>query len=145
MFVCDTNVISESFRPRPALAVAEWMKQYRQDQFWLSELTIAELRLGIENCTDVERRSVLMEWLGVTVRRDFAGRTLPVTEDILFRWILVGSRCAAKGKTLPQGDALIAATAIEHKFVVATRDVAPFVLAGAMVLNPWTGERFNGA
>ncbi len=40
---------------------------------------------------------------------------------------------------------LIAAVAFENDLVVVTRDHNPFVMSGVPTLNPWTGERFNGA
>jgi predicted nucleic acid-binding protein len=42
-----------------------------------------------------------------------------------------------KGRPLSTADAQIAAIAIVHGFVVATRDVTPFVIAGVPVINPW--------
>ncbi len=45
----------------------------------------------------------------------------------------------------PAVDLLIAAVALEHGLKVATRDTELFVGTRVPVLNPWTGERFNGA
>ena len=44
-----------------------------------------------------------------------------------------------RGRILPPADGLIAATAIQHGLRVLTRNVSDFSVAGAMVVNPWSG------
>ena len=42
-----------------------------------------------------------------------------------------------KGRTMPLLDSMIAATALEHGFTVATRNVADFERAGVGVFDPF--------
>lgn len=145
MWLLDTNVISELPRRRAAPTVVQWVSAQSVSLLYISDVTIAELRFGIEICAEIEKRNRLQSWLTETVRAEFVGRILQITENILFRWRLIAHKAGERGGVLPQADALIAATAAEHKLTVCTRDVQPYNIAGVPVLNPWTGERFNGA
>ena len=48
----DTNVVSELRKIRPNRRVKEWSDAQAADAFFLSTITIAEIRLGIERQTD---------------------------------------------------------------------------------------------
>lgn len=47
------------------------------------------------------------------------------------------ARASSAGNIISFADGQIAAIAAAHGFSVATRDVAPFIAAGAPVFNPW--------
>ncbi len=63
------------------------------DSLYISVVSIAEIRFGIELQEDVTRCAELNEWLTLTLWPAFAGRILPVTEDIL-KWRTVDGRWA---------------------------------------------------
>ena len=75
--------------------------------------------------------SALRAWL-IGVRAAFAGRILAFTEE-------TATLCAALHvpNTRPERDAMIAATAIEHRFAVVTRNEGDFANAGIQIVNPW--------
>jgi predicted nucleic acid-binding protein len=139
-FLLDTNVVSELERPRPSNNVLTFLRRTPLNDLYLSEIVIAEIRFGIDSTTNPLRREQLASWLRDVIRPMFAGRILPATEDILFRWrwIMEGGR--QQGYTFEQSDALLAATAIEHGLTMLTRDVEPFERAGASHLNPWSPQ-----
>jgi predicted nucleic acid-binding protein len=71
---------------------------------------------------------------------------LSVSDQIVRRWGAIGG----EGKRLTGHspsviDTLLAATAIEHDFYLATRNVADVANSGAAVFNPWRDdpERFS--
>jgi len=66
------------------------------------------------------------------VRAAFAGRILPFTHQ-------AASLCAALHVPDPRSerDAMIAATALEHGFIVVTRNTKDFANAGVQLVNPW--------
>lgn len=135
MFVLDTNVISElrHGKPKPSPAVRKWASVQQASRLFISSITILELEKGI---LALERRtppagSSLRAWL-TGLRTAFAGRILPFTER-------TATICAALHvpASRSERDAMIAACALEHGFVVVTRNVADFERTGVLLVNPW--------
>ena len=135
MFVLDTNVISElrHGKPNPSPEVRAWAAAQPANRLFLSAITLLELEVGIQS---LERRSppqgsALRAWL-TGVRAAFAGRILPFSES-------TAPVCAALHVPDPRSerDAMIAATALEHKFAVVTRNVVDFAPTGVALVNPW--------
>ncbi len=135
MFLLDTNVISElrQGKPNQSPEVRSWAAQHQASTLYLSAITILELEKGI---LLLERRTppqgaALRVWL-TGVRAAFAGRILPFTEQ-------AASLCATLHVPDPRSerDAMIAATALEHGFAVATRNTQDFVNTGVQLINPW--------
>jgi hypothetical protein len=85
-WLLDTNVLSERRKPRPEPKVTAFYEAQPLKSLYISVVNIAEIRFGIELQPDVARRAELHDWLTVKLRPAFAGRTLPVTEDILLKW-----------------------------------------------------------
>jgi hypothetical protein len=56
---------------------------------YVSAVTLAEIRFGIEVVTDATKRAELHDWLAHKVRPMFEQRVLPVTEEIMFKWRLL--------------------------------------------------------
>ena len=71
------------------------------------------------------------------LRPAFAGRILPVTEDVLLKWRLLMEDGRKIGHTYSHPDLLLAATALEHGLTVVTRDRSDFDTARVPVFNPW--------
>ncbi len=135
MYLLDTNVISElrQGKPNQSAEVRNWAAHHRASTLYLSAITILELEKGIlllERLTPPQG-AALRVWL-TGVRAAFAGRILPFTEQ-------AASLCAALHVPDPRSerDAMIAATALEHGFTVATRNMQDFVNTGVRLVNPW--------
>jgi predicted nucleic acid-binding protein len=47
-FLLDTNVVSEWVKPRPNANVVRWLAETDEDRVFLSVITFAEIRFGIE-------------------------------------------------------------------------------------------------
>jgi toxin FitB len=136
-WLLDTNILSEIRRPKPEPKVLSFIAACPLDELYISTVTLAELRFGIERLDASERRNELNRWLTHTVRPMFNQRVLPVTEDILFRWRVLMEEGRKTGHTYSQPDLIIAATALHHGFTVVTRDRDDFNKAGVPVINPW--------
>ena len=63
-FLVDTNVLSEfSRRGEPDQRVKSWLKAAWPDSLYVSVLTLAEIRRGIELLPSSKRRDQLERWL----------------------------------------------------------------------------------
>jgi predicted nucleic acid-binding protein len=136
-WLLDTNVLSEIRRLKPEPKVLAFIAAHPLDEFYISTVTLAELRYGIELLSTGDKRDDLNIWLTQTIRPMFEGRVLPITEDIMLRWRIVVENGRKTGHTFSQPDLIIAVTALHHGFTVVTRDRSDFEKAGVPVVNPW--------
>jgi toxin FitB len=136
-WLLDTNVLSELRRPRPEPRVVAFVADRPLEHLFVSSVTLAEIRFGIELVAEPIRRAELNEWLTHKVRPMFEHRVLQITEDIMLKWRLLVEVGRKTGHVFSQPDLLIAATAIQHNLTVVTRDRSDFDRAGVPVLNPW--------
>jgi toxin FitB len=136
-WLLDTNVVSELRRPRPAARVVAFVKAKPLDSLYVSSVTLAEIRFGIERLADAGRRAELNDWLAHKVRPMFEQRILPVTEDVMVKWRLLVEAGRKAGHTFSQPDLIIAATALEHGLTIVSRDTDEYEKAKVAVLNPW--------
>jgi len=139
-WLLDTNVISELRRPRPSARVRAFVGGQRLEDLFVSTVTFAEIRYGIETVDDPIRRSELNDWLLHRVRPMFDQRVLEVSEDVMLKWRLLVEDGRKVGHTFSQPDLIIAATALQHGLTVVTRDTSDFKLARVPLLNPWLDE-----
>jgi toxin FitB len=137
-WLLDTNILSELRRPKPEPKVTAFIAAQSLESLYISTVTLAEIRFGIELLSDAARRSELNDWLSRKVRPMFEHRVLEITEDIMFKWRLLVEEGRKTGHTFSQPDLIIAATAQHHGITVATRDTSEFVKARVPVFDPWT-------
>jgi predicted nucleic acid-binding protein len=137
-FLLDTNVVSELVRPRPDPGLVEWLAGRDEGQIFLSVVTLAELRYGINRLPAGRRRQRLQEWLHNELLPRFDRRILPVDDNVALAWGDVTAECAAAGRPIEAMDALIAATARVFKFHLVTRNADDFQAAVPAVINPWS-------
>lgn len=137
-WLIDTNILSELRRPRPEPKVVAFIAGQPLDLLFVSTVTLAEIRFGIELVGDPMRRTQLSAWLTHTVRPLFEQRVLDVTEDVLLEWRLLIEDGRKSGHTYSQPDLFIAATALRHGLTVVSRDTSEYRIARAPVFNPWT-------
>lgn len=136
-WLLDTNILSELRRPKPEPRVVDFVDRCPLDQLYVSAVTLAEIRFGIELVDEPNRRAELNDWLTHKVRPMFDRRVLQVTEDIMPKWRLLVEEGRKKGHTFSQPDLIIAATAIHHGLTMVTRDRSDYDKAHVPVVNPW--------
>ncbi len=136
-WLLDTNVLSELRRPKPEPRVVDFVSRCPLDQLYVSAVTLAEIRFGIELVDEPNRRAELNDWLTHKVRPMFGHRVLQVTEDIMLKWRLLVEEGRKTGHTFSQPDLIIAATAIHHGLTVVTRDRSDYDKARVPVVDPW--------
>ena len=136
-YLLDTNVVSERRRPRPDPHVRALLDTLDPRGLFISVVVIGEIAKGAARVDDNVKRVALFDWLA-SVEADFAGRILPVDGAVARRWGETTGRLAARGRTLPPADGLIAATAFVHDLTLPTRNLADFADTDVRVLDPWT-------
>jgi toxin FitB len=136
-YLLDTNVVSEWTKPRPNPGVIEWLSQVAEDDVFLSVVTFAELRHGIERLPAGRRRRQLDKWLRGELAWRFEGRIVLIDGAIADEWGRLVARQEARGRPIAAMDGLIAATAQVHGLTLVTRNAADFQVSVKAVLNPW--------
>lgn len=137
-WLLDTNILSELRRKRPEPRVVAFVAAQPLEELYISAVTLAEIRFGIESLPDANRRAELTDWLTNKVRPMFEQRVLPISEDIMFKWRLLVEEGRKVGHTFSQPDLIIAATGLQHGLTIVSRDTEEFLMARAPVLDPWS-------
>lgn len=134
MYLVDTNVVSELRKPKADRNVRAWAASVSATNLFVSVITILELETGVLRAErrDARQGAVLRRWLEGHVLPAFSDRVLPVDTA-------VARRCARLHVPdhMADGDALIAATALVHGLIVATRNIADFEAAQVGLFDPW--------
>jgi hypothetical protein len=139
-WLLDTNILSELRRRKPERKVIAFVATQPLEQLFISTITLAEIRFGIELLPDASRRADLSDWLTHKVRPMFEQRVLPVSEDIMFKWRLLVEDGRKAGHTFSQPDLFIAATALHHGLTIISRDAGDYAKTRAPLFNPWVDD-----
>lgn len=136
-YLLDTCVISEFVKPKPERKVLEWLNSVEVDRVFLSAVTLGEIQFGISNRPASNRRTELEVWLNIELMKQFAGRVLPLDGDTFITWGQMAAQQKRQGELMGVMDSLIAATALQHKMVLVTRNGVDFKATGLSLFNPW--------
>lgn len=137
-FLLDTNLLSEWTKPRPNPGVVRWLAEADEDRVFISVVTIAELRHGVELLVAGRRRKSLNEWVESGLPLRFEKRILTIDAATADAWGRIVAHREGLGRPIAVMDAFIAATARVHKLTLATRNQADFESSVAMIVNPWS-------
>lgn len=134
----DTNILSEIRKGanRSDPGVWAWWLKTREAEFFLSVITIGEIRKGISRLVsrDPIQAQVLENWLA-SLKAHFTGGLIDITPAIAERWGHLQSI-----RPLPEIDALIAATALDRDLTLVTRNESDFTGLGLRVFNPFKAQ-----
>ena len=137
MYLLDTNIISESRKlgtSRIDIYAARWFAQVDDETTFISAMTIFELERGVRQMErrDVTQGLALRRWLDDQVMTTYENRTLPLSR-------VVAQVCASLHIPDPKSerDAWIAATAIDAKLTLVSRNVQDFANMGVDLINPF--------
>ncbi len=136
-YLLDTNVLSEMAKPPINEGVASFLSGVEEDELYLSLVTLAELRYGIERLAAGAKRSWLERWYEEDLLRRFERRVFLMDGLAAAEWGRIKSRGERSGRPISDRDAWIAAIAIIHGLTVVTRNVNDFSGYGGELLNPW--------
>ncbi len=137
MIVLDTNVISELLRSQPDLHVLEWVNNQPERVLFVTSISEADLRYGVEILPAGGRRERLLDEVDGLIREDFFGRILPFDSASARAYASIAASRRASGHPINHADCQIAAIARCRGASVATRDIGDFQGAGIDLINPW--------
>ena len=133
----DTNVLSEVTKPRPEGRVLAWLDGLDEDRSFISVVSIAEIRRGVALMDNGRKRDALVEWLALDLPQRFEHRVIPVDERVALAWGDLMGEAKRSGRGMSSMDGLIAATAVAHGLVLATRNIKDFEDVGINLIDPW--------
>ncbi len=137
MIILDTNVVSALMRPSPDANVVNWVTGQTALNLYLSTVSEAELRFGVEILPTGARRTKLLDEVDGMLREDFAGRVLPFDSVAAQAYAVIAAARRVAGRPINHADCQIAAIAQSRGASVATRDMDDFEGSGVDVINPW--------
>lgn len=132
MFLLDTNVVSETRKPKPHGGVMAWLDLQESNALFISAMTIGELQRGVELTReqDESKAAQIESWLEQIVA---SGQLLALDATVCREWARM---MHGQSDTLAE-DAFVAATARVHGLTVVTRNVRDFKALGVATLNPF--------
>jgi predicted nucleic acid-binding protein len=136
-FLLDTCVISELVARQPDPGVVKWVDSIDESRFFLSSITIGEIKKGIEKLDATNRQRALSEWLEDELLVRFKDKVLPIDTVVMLVWGKLVADLEKQGKPMPAIDSLLAATALQGGLGLVTCNDDDFAHCGVTVINPW--------
>ena len=136
MILLDTNVISELSKPHPNANVLGWLDVNEREGTWTSAITVAELRTGLADLPDGQRKAALVQLINELLQR--FGRS-PVAFDAVAAedYATIVTSRKKRGRPIGILDAQIAAIAVGHGLTLATMNTKDFEgIDGLTVVDP---------
>jgi toxin FitB len=132
-YLVDANVLSEPTKPVPDARVVEWLR-HNERGIAVDPVILGELRFGILVLPRGRKRTGLERWFNTGVRRL---QCLTWDAETGLRWAQLIAGLRLSGRAMPIKDSFIAATALLHDLIVATRNRTDFEKAGVRIVDPF--------
>jgi predicted nucleic acid-binding protein len=131
-YLIDTNVLSESRKPKPHGGAFAWLQSLELGQGFFSAVTFGEIQKGVEltRRRDPVKANEIEAW---ATHLERTSNVLPMDAACFREYARLMHR---RSETLIE-DAMIAATARVHGLTVATRNEGDFAHFDVAVLNPF--------
>ena len=133
-FLVDANVLSEVTRPMASASVVQWLRDH-ESEFVVTPIVLGEIEYGIGLTPSTRKRLELQKWFDDGLRRL---RVLDIDSGTASTWAALLVRLRKKGKAMPVKDSLIAASALQHKLTIVTRNTADFQHASVKLIDPFS-------
>jgi predicted nucleic acid-binding protein len=137
-YLLDTNVLSEIRKPNGHSGVKAFVTSLREEDVFISVLSVGEISFGIEKLPAGQKKSELLDWLAQKLPERFGKRIIALDTGIMIEWARLQAQSL---KTLPVFDSLIAASALVRRLTIVTRNIKDFErIEGVMLINPWDNK-----
>src|SRR5256885_1582905 len=124
-------------KPKPAASVTAWLDGNKAEDLYLSVVSFAELRRGVERLAVGERRRRLDRWVREELPVWFEGRVPMVTRDVADAWGELVAASEARGRRIGVMDGFLAAIAFTQGMTLVTRNIGDFSGVGIATFCPW--------
>jgi predicted nucleic acid-binding protein len=136
-YILDTNIISNVVKPQPSESLLAWWAEQRDDDLFITSLTVAEIKRGILEKPRGKKRDALDTWFAGPEGPQalFAGRVLSFDDKAGLIWARLMADGKAAGRPRSGLDMIVAAVAGANNCVVVTdneRDFADIPLVNPM-------------
>jgi len=140
-WLLDTNVISEPVRKMPDAKVTAWLRELPRERTYISILTLGEIDQGITALKAADPRRARFERFRAAIEVDFAGRILPLDDEVVRLWgALSGRYTLDLGGRAPVVDTMLAATAQMRRLHLATRNIKDVRALSISAFSPWIDD-----
>ena len=129
----DANVLCEATKPNPDPSVIEWLRR-NESNLAIDPVILGEIRFGILLLPPGQRRRDLHRWFDEVIAHVHC---VPWDAETGSRWAELLAHLRSIGKPMPIKDSLIAATALNHGFQLATRNRRDFAASGVELIDPF--------
>lgn len=138
-YLLDTNIISNIVKPKPSESLMAWLAEQRDENLFISSLTVAEIKRGILEKPRGKKRDALDAWFAGPEGPQalFAGRVLPFDDKAGLIWARLMADGKSAGRPRSGLDMIVAAIAGTNDCVVVTDNERDF--AGVEIINPIRG------
>lgn len=121
-YLLDTSIVSNLIKPEPSRSLLAWMGEQKDQDLFISALTIAEIPRGILEKPKGRKREALDVWFAGPEGPQalFAGRVLSFDEKAGLIWARLMADARTKGRPRSALDTIIAAVAAASDCVVVT-------------------------
>jgi toxin FitB len=133
IYLVDANVLSEPTKQVADSRVVTWLNE-NESSLIVDSIIIGEPRIGILALPRGRKRDRLEQWYETLVEMiDCIAWDATISQ----RWAALVVELKRKGESVPLLDGMIAATALQHDLIVATRNTRDFQKTGVKTLNPF--------
>lgn len=136
MIVLDTNVISEMQGRTHSERVLTWLDAYDVETLFLTTITVAEMRYGLELLDDGRRKTALISDFS-RIESEFTGRMLGFSLSAAYSYGLLAAERRKAGRPMETKDAMIAAICLANGATLATRNTRDFEGLDLKLVNPF--------
>ena len=133
IYLVDANVLSEPTKQLADSRLVAWLNA-NESNLIVDSIIIGELLIGILALPRGRKRDRLEQWYETVVETI---ECIPWDATISRRWAVLVVELKRKGETVPLLDGMIAATALQHDLIVATRNTREFQKTGVKTFNPF--------
>ena len=132
-YLVDANVLSEPTKQSADTKVVDWLTA-NESNLIVDSIILGELRVGILALPRGRKRDRLELWFDTLIDTIDC---IPWDFAVSRRWAALIVDLRRRGETVPLLDGMIAATALQHELIVATRNTRDFEKTGVKTFNPF--------